>query len=419
MSVTQAPLVLVTGVSGFIASWVAHGALKLGYRVRGTVRSLKNEDKIKHLRDLCPGSQYKVELVEADLLDEESWVNAVVGCDYILHVASPFVIDEPKDPNDLILPAINGTINVLKAAAKLDKPPKRVVVTSSSAAILYGSNPHGKIFTDNDWTVVDSPEFPVSAYYKSKYLAEKAAWDFVEKLPADKKFELCTVNPTLVQGPMLSGSQCSSAEIVKQVRVSTGDIQVLFYLNCLFVMCTDYSGSDSCLARHQLRHGVRVRGSSRAPAGHDPARGRWQALHGDQRQLQLQGGVSHHLQGVQASGLLPHHHAGAQLARAHLGFLRRPQGPGHHWQHRPRAPHGPCECARDPEDGPEARPQRHRADGVRCHRCWPHRRQEQRQDHHQELRLSRDGRDWYPFCVNTAKVMIILFLFFVSSSYKQ
>lgn len=217
MSVTQAPLVLVTGVSGFIASWVAHGALKLGYRVRGTVRSLKNEDKVKHLRDLCPGSTHKVELVEADLLDEESWVKAVVDCDYILHVASPFVIDEPSDPADLILPAINGTVNVLKAAAKLAKPPKRVVVTSSSAAILYGSDPHNKIFTDNDWTVVDSKEYPVSTYYKSKYLAEKAAWDFVDKLPADKKFELCTINPTLVQGPMLSGSQCSSAEIVKQV----------------------------------------------------------------------------------------------------------------------------------------------------------------------------------------------------------
>lgn len=217
MSTTQAPLVLVSGISGFIASWVAHGALKLGYRVRGTVRSLKNEDKVKHLRDLCPGSVYKVELVEADLMNEESWTAAVEGCDYILHVASPFVIDEPKDPNDLILPAINGTLNVLKVASKMAKPPKRVVVTSSSAAVMYGTNPDGKVYTDEDWTVIDSKEHPVAAYTKSKYLAEKAAWDFVEKLPADKKFELCTINPTLVQGPMLSGSQCSSAEIVKQV----------------------------------------------------------------------------------------------------------------------------------------------------------------------------------------------------------
>lgn len=217
MSSNQTPLVLVTGISGFIASWVAHGALKLGYRVRGTVRSLKNEEKIKHLRDLCPGSLYKVELVEADLLNEESWISAVADCDYILHVASPFVIDEPKDPDELILPAINGTLNVLKAASKLPKLPKRVVVTSSTASIAYGTDPRNRVYTDNDWTVHDSKEFPVPAYTKSKVLAERAAWDFVAALPADRRFELATINPTLVQGPMLSGSQCSSAEIVQQV----------------------------------------------------------------------------------------------------------------------------------------------------------------------------------------------------------
>lgn len=211
----------MTGISGFIASWVAHGALKLGYRVRGTVRSLANEGKVKHLRDLCPGSAHKVELVEADLMDEGSWTAAVAGCDYILHVASPFVIDEPKDPNDLILPAINGTLNVLKAASKLDVLPKRVIVTSSSAAIAYGTDTRNRVYTDADWTVPDSKEFPITSYTKSKVLAERAAWEFMEGLPADRRFELATVNPTLVQGPMLSGSQCSSAEIVKQVCTYT------------------------------------------------------------------------------------------------------------------------------------------------------------------------------------------------------
>jgi nucleoside-diphosphate-sugar epimerase len=164
--------------------------------------------------------------VEADLLDEQSWIPAVAGCDYILHVASPFLIEEPKDPNDLILPAINGTLNILKAAAKMDKPPKRVVVTSSSVSIIHGTDCHNRVYTDADWTVHDSKEFPVNAYTKSKVLAERAAWDFVEKLPADKKFELATINPSLVQGPMLSGSQCSSAEIVHQVR------------SCLRSLCT-------------------------------------------------------------------------------------------------------------------------------------------------------------------------------------
>jgi nucleoside-diphosphate-sugar epimerase len=218
MSESPAPLVLVTGISGFIASWVAHGALKLGYRVRGTVRSLGNEEKVKHLRDLCPGSKYKIELVEADLMKEDGWAAAVQDCDYILHVASPFPLQEPKDPNDLILPAINGTLNVLKAASKLTKLPKRVVVTSSAASIAYGQDPTNKVFTDADWTVPDSKEFPIPTYNKSKVLAERAAWKFVEDLPADRRFELATINPTLVQGPMLSGSQCSSADIIKQVR---------------------------------------------------------------------------------------------------------------------------------------------------------------------------------------------------------
>mmetsp|Transcript_22434 Transcript_22434/g.37523 ORF Transcript_22434/g.37523 Transcript_22434/m.37523 type:complete len:377 (-) Transcript_22434:362-1492(-) len=216
----EAPLVLVTGVSGFIASWVAHGALKLGYRVRGTVRSLSNENKVKHLRDLYPGSKYSIELVEADLMNSESWTKAVEGCDYILHVASPFPLDEPKDPQEVIQPAVEGTLNVLKAASELAKPPKRVIVTSSFYAIGYGVDPRNKVFTDADWTNPENKAYPINSYGKSKVFAERAAWDFVEKLPADKKFELATVNPGLVQGPMLSGSSCSSAEIVTQITTA-------------------------------------------------------------------------------------------------------------------------------------------------------------------------------------------------------
>ena len=214
---SEAPRVLVTGVSGFIASWVAHGALKLGYKVRGTVRSLANENKVKHLRDLCPGSAHQIELVEANLTSEEGWAAAVDGCTYILHVASPFPLGEPSDENELIKPAVEGTLNVLRAASNMERPPKRIVVTSSFAAIGYGTNPVGKVYTDSDWTVVDSKEYPIGAYVKSKTLAEKAAWEFLESLPAEKKFELSTVNPTLVQGPMLSGSNCSSADLVRDI----------------------------------------------------------------------------------------------------------------------------------------------------------------------------------------------------------
>lgn len=212
------PLVLVTGVSGYIASWVAYAALKSGYRVRGTVRSLQNENKVKHLRDLCPGSRFQMELVEADLTSDDGWDQAVRDCDYILHVASPFPLEEPTDPEVLIKPAVEGTLRVLRAAANMATPPKRVVVTSSSAAVAYGSRKER--YTEEDWTVVDSKEYPIGAYTKSKTLAERAAWEFVNNLPAEKKFEMATVNPTFVLGPMLSSTGCSSADLMRQILLA-------------------------------------------------------------------------------------------------------------------------------------------------------------------------------------------------------
>lgn len=205
---TTEPRVLVTGVSGFIASWVAYAALDVGYRVRGTVRSLANESKVRHLRDLCPGSKHQLELVEADLTSDAGWAEAVRGCQYVLHVASPFVVGEPNDPNELIVPAVEGTLRVLRAAAAMETLPRRVVVTSSVAAV---SNGHRKTdFTDDDWTVLDDPSAPVSAYPRSKTMAEAAAWRFVAELPPERRFELATVNPSAVLGPLLSSNSCAS-----------------------------------------------------------------------------------------------------------------------------------------------------------------------------------------------------------------
>lgn len=234
----EAPLVLVTGVSGFVASWVAHAALKVGYRVRGTVRSLSNEQKVKHLKELCPGAKHELELVEADLTEtgEEGWDAAVRGCDFILHVASPFPIEEPKDENELIKPAVEGTLNVLKAAARMEKPPKRVVLTSSVVAVYTGTDPRGKVYSDDDWTVTDSTQYPCPAYNKSKTLAEKAAWEFVESLPEGKKIELATINPSLVQGPLLSGSSCSSADIVKNLATGKMPGLVEMYVGTVSVL---------------------------------------------------------------------------------------------------------------------------------------------------------------------------------------
>jgi nucleoside-diphosphate-sugar epimerase len=195
--------------------------------VRGTVRSLSNEQKVAHLRDLCPGSLHTLELVEADLNSAEGWAEAVQGATFVCHVASPFPLKTPKDKNDLIKPAVEGTLHVLRAAAAASPPPSRVVVTSSFAAIGYGqeSNPD-KPYNENDnWTVVDDPQHPINAYTESKTLAERAAWDFVESLPAEQRFELVTVNPSLVQGPMLSSNGCSSAQVAKDLL--TGKVPVL------------------------------------------------------------------------------------------------------------------------------------------------------------------------------------------------
>lgn len=215
---SEIPLILVTGVSGYIGTWCAYAALKLGYRVRGTVRSLSNEKKVQHLRNLCPGSNFMIELVEADLNSEKGWNEAVAGCTFILHVASPFPLNAPKNKEELIRPAVDGTLYVLHAAAAANPRPKRVVVTSSFAAIGYGqrSDPNHP-FNEDNWTVIDDPEMPIDAYTESKALAERAAWDFHKSLPENERFELCTVNPTLVQGPMLSANSCSSADIPRQI----------------------------------------------------------------------------------------------------------------------------------------------------------------------------------------------------------
>ncbi|XP_077987851.1 uncharacterized protein LOC144442390 [Glandiceps talaboti] len=203
-------LVLVTGASGFIASHVTQQLLRAGYRVRGTVRSLKNEKKVQPLYNLCPDSKHKLELVEADLLDPDGWKKAVEGCSHVLHIASPFPASVPKDENEVIKPAVEGTTNVLKACQQVGGV-KRVVVTSSVVAISGNgiSIDNNHIYTEDDWPNPDMN----TPYEKSKIFAEKAAWDFVENLKDDEKFELATINPGFVIGPVLSGTSCTSAEL--------------------------------------------------------------------------------------------------------------------------------------------------------------------------------------------------------------
>lgn len=146
--ITDDDLILVTGASGYIATHIVKQLLDKGYRVRGTVRSLKNEKKVAPLRRLADKdkARFEIELVEADLMDEKSWLAAISGCTYVIHTASPFPTNIPRDENELIKPAVDGTLNVFRACVQEGSKVKRVVLTSSTAAVTGEDFKEGYIF---------------------------------------------------------------------------------------------------------------------------------------------------------------------------------------------------------------------------------------------------------------------------------
>ncbi|KAK6739581.1 hypothetical protein RB195_008216 [Necator americanus] len=221
-------LVLVTGASGYIASHCVKLLLNEGYRVRGTVRSLKNEKKVTPVRQLQQDD--RLELVEADLLKPDNWPRVVSGCHYILHIASPFPIVADASCIDI---AVNGTLNVLRAASK-DSSVKKVVLTSSCAAVNEG-HPQDKVFDETSWTDVTSPS--VEYYAKSKTLAEKAAWNFVDHIKDGNKFALTCLNPTMVVGPLLINEEGASITLVR--RFLNTEMPAVPELNLAFVDVRD------------------------------------------------------------------------------------------------------------------------------------------------------------------------------------
>ena len=180
------PVVTITGISGYVGSQTAMAFLKDGsFKVRGTVRSKTNAAKIDPLRNAFGEFFEQIELVEADLLDEDSLKAAIAGSTYVAHTASPFLIDGPNDDDYFIRPAVNGTLAVMRACrmAKV----KRVVLTSSIVSIM--DVPKAKmpaVYNESHWSDVNRAE-GMTPYNKSKTLAEKAAWDFVEALPEGEK----------------------------------------------------------------------------------------------------------------------------------------------------------------------------------------------------------------------------------------
>jgi dihydroflavonol-4-reductase len=184
--------------------------------VRGTVRSAR-APKAAFLSTLTPpGARHKLEVVEADLTADAGWAAAVAGATYVMHVASPFPIASPTDParieSELVRPAVDGALRLLRAVADAPSPrPLRVVMTSSVGAIAYGHDGRDLSlpFTDTDWTNLTGRDPALNGYYRSKTMAERAAWDYVASLPADKRFELTTICPGAVQGPLLGHQDCT------------------------------------------------------------------------------------------------------------------------------------------------------------------------------------------------------------------
>lgn len=204
--------VLVTGGSGFLGGWCVVELLRRGYRVRTTVRDLAREAEVRAAigSQVDPGDRLTV--LAADLLGDDGWVDAVDGCDYVLHVASPFPPVQPKDPDELIVPAREGTLRVLGAA--LDAGVERVVVTSSVAAVTgSGKAVHGRPLDERDWS--DPENLKMTPYARSKTIAEQAAWNFMRERGATEK--LATVNPGAIIGPALSEDRSFSLQAIERL----------------------------------------------------------------------------------------------------------------------------------------------------------------------------------------------------------
>lgn len=206
-----AATVLVTGGSGFVASHCISQLLASGFRVKTTVRSQAGEERVRevHAEDGTELSS-SLSFVNANLSADPGWEHAVDGCSYVLHVASPLPSAAPKNENEIIEPALGGTMRVLRAAHRAGV--RRVVLTSSFAAISHPRIGHAGPYTEADWTDPVAPG--VSAYTKAKILAEKAAWDFVRQRGAP---ELAVVNPAVVLGPMLSPNCSTSILLIKRM----------------------------------------------------------------------------------------------------------------------------------------------------------------------------------------------------------
>jgi dihydroflavonol-4-reductase len=205
-------VVLVTGGSGFIASYCIAQLLAAGHQVHTTVRNLNREADVRAmLREAGAEAGERLSFFAADLVSDAGWREAAAGCEYVLHVASPLLQSVPRDEDELIVPARDGTLRVLRASREAGV--KRVVLTSSFAAIGHGQKPQQAPFNETNWTDVNGRD--ASPYAKSKTLAERAAWDFVAN--RDAALELSVINPVMVLGPVVGPDYSAPILLVKRL----------------------------------------------------------------------------------------------------------------------------------------------------------------------------------------------------------
>jgi len=252
--------VLLTGASGYIGKHIALQLLNQGYEVRGSVRSLGKSQEVRdaitpQLLDSSKLDQ-RLTFVELDLEKDGGWEDALNGIDVLMHTASPFPIASPKDENELIRPAVEGTLRALRAAKKAGV--RRVILTSSMAAVYGCELPTGKTeFDETLWTDVNHPVGRV-AYTKSKTLAERAAWDFVQKEAPE--IALTTINPVLVLGAPLDKNFGSSISIVE--RILKGKDPMLPDLRFSIVDVRDVAQMHVAAIKNKATEGERILAAS-------------------------------------------------------------------------------------------------------------------------------------------------------------
>src|SRR4051794_5546050 len=205
--------VLVTGGTGFLGGWCVASLLERGHPVRTTVRDVAREQAVRDaIRAAGVEADGRLEVVAADLTSDDGWPEAVAGCRHVLHVASPFPPVQPKDPDELIVPARDGALRVLRAA--LDAGVERVGMTSSIAAIRpTRASSATEPYTEADWT--DGNDSSRTPYVRSKTLAEQAAWQHVRDAGAPER--LAVVNPGAIIGPVLNDDHSYSIQAIERL----------------------------------------------------------------------------------------------------------------------------------------------------------------------------------------------------------